>query len=316
MSGIAVLMGGHSLERDISLRGGRRIVAALEEKGHKVKPIDVDESLVKTMKTEHFDLAFLALHGKYGEDGTVQELLEILKVPYTGPGVLPSMLGMNKELAKEIFIRDGIATPRFYALSAGAFREMGASHLLDEIIERLGLPVVIKPASQGSALGIQFVHEKKDMAQALIGSLSYDDTVLLEEFVDGTEITAGVIGNDELRSLPLVEIIPKKEFFDFESMYTAGATEYFVPARLSEEVTARVQALACQIYRLFGCCDSARIDMIVRDDVPYVLELNTIPGMTETSLLPLAAKEAGIEFPDLCDLIVKLALERNAKRCS
>lgn len=307
---IAVLMGGHSLERDISLRGGRRIVSALEDKGYEVKAIDVDERLVKNMRSETIDLAFLALHGKYGEDGAIQELLDILGIPHTGPGVLSSMLGMNKELAKEIFIREGLDTPRFSALSSGAFREMGASDLLNDIVDDLGLPLVIKPASQGSALGIQFVNDRKNLAQALISSLSYDDTVLLEEFVEGTEITVGVIGNEELQALPVVEIVPKKEFFDFESMYTAGATEYFVPARLSDEMTQKVQDIACRIYRLFGCCDCARIDMIVRDNTAYVLELNTIPGMTETSLLPLGAKEAGIDFPDLCDMIVCLALAR------
>lgn len=314
MKKIAVLMGGHSLERDISLRGGRRIVSALEEKGHDVKAIDVGENLVKTMKAETFDLAFLALHGKYGEDGTVQELLDIMGIPYTGPGVLASILGMNKELAKEIILREGLATPRFFALSAGAFREMGASDLLDDIVDKLGLPMVIKPASQGSALGIQFVHERSRLAQALISSLSYDDTVLLEEFIDGAEITVGVLGNDEIKALPVVEILPQKEFFDFESMYTAGATEYFVPARISDDMTKRVQDLALSLYRLFGCRDCARIDLIIKEDTPYILELNTIPGMTDTSLLPLAAKEAGIDFPELCDLIVKLALDRQGAK--
>lgn len=309
---IAVLMGGHSLEREVSLRTGHRVQEALEQKGYPVVSIDVDEHLVKTLKRHQADLAFIALHGKYGEDGTVQELLEILDIPYTGPGVLSSILGMNKELSKEIFVKEGVPTPKFYALSSGAFKEMGASAALEDVVAKIGLPLVVKPSSQGSALGIKFVHSMDELPHALIGALSYDETVLLEEYVAGTEIAVSVIGNTEHRILPIVEIVPKKGFFDFESMYTPGMTEYFIPARLSKSIYQRSQEIAGQVYQLFSCQGVSRVDMIVGDETPYVLELNTIPGMTETSLLPMAAKEAGIEFPDLVENMVKWALEKKA----
>lgn len=312
-SKIAVLMGGHSLEREVSLRTGHRVQEALELKGYPVVTIDVDEHLVKTLKRHQTDLAFIALHGKYGEDGTVQELLEILDVPYTGPGVLSSILGMNKELSKEIFLRDGIPTPKFYALSSGAFKEMGASAALEDVVAKIGLPLVVKPSGQGSALGIKFVHAVDELPHALIGALSYDETVLLEEYITGTEIAVSVIGNSDPRILPIVEIVPKKGFFDFESMYTPGMTEYFIPARLSESAYKHAEEAAGRVYKLFGCQGVSRVDMIVRDETPYVLELNTIPGMTETSLLPMAAKEAGMEFPDLVESMVKWALEKRAK---
>lgn len=310
---IAVLMGGHSLEREVSLKTGHRVKEALGEKGYPAVSIDVDEHLVKTLKKHETDLAFIALHGKYGEDGTVQELLEILDIPYTGPGVLSSILGMNKELSKELFLREGIPTPKFYALSSGAFKEMGASAVLEDVVVKIGLPIVVKPSGQGSALGIKFVHKMEELPHALIGALSYDETVLLEEYVVGTEIAVSVIGNSEPRTLPIVEIVPKKGFFDFESMYTPGMTDYFIPARLSPSAYQRAEEVAGQVYRLFKCQGVSRVDIIVRDDIPYVLELNTIPGMTETSLLPMAAKEAGIEFPDLVESMVRWALEKKAE---
>ncbi|MBI4743908.1 MAG: D-alanine--D-alanine ligase [Actinobacteria bacterium] len=307
---IAVLMGGHSLERDISLKSGHRVAGALKEKGYRVASIDVDENLVKTLKEERFDLAFLTLHGKYGEDGTVQELLEILEMPYTGSSVLSSILGMNKELSKEFFVKENIPTPKFYALSTGAFKEMGASAALDNVIGKIGFPIVVKPSGQGSALGIKFVNKKEDLTSALIGALSYDDTVILEEYINGTEITASIIGNKETEILPLVEIVPQKEFFDFESMYTKGLTEYFVPARISDESTKKANEIAFKVYNLFDCRGACRVDMIVKDEQIYVLEINTIPGMTDTSLLPMAAKEAGMDFPDLVEKLVGLALNK------
>lgn len=307
---IAVLMGGHSLERDVSLKSGHRVITALKEKGYQVIPIDVDENLVKTLKREKVGVAFLALHGKYGEDGTIQELLEILEIPYTGSGVLSSMLGMNKELSKELFLRENISTPKFYALSTGAFKEMGASAALEELIKKIGLPIVVKPAGQGSALGIKIVQKSQELPNALIGALSYDDTVLVEEYIRGTEIAVSVIGNQKPETLPVVEILPKKSFFDFESMYAPGLTEYFVPARISEEATKKVQQIALQVYQIFGCRGACRVDMIIKDGTPYVLELNTIPGMTETSLLPMAAEAGGLQFPDLVEKLAKLALEK------
>ncbi len=309
---VAVLMGGHSLEREISLKSGHRVEEALKQKGHTVLPIDVNEQLVEILKKSKVEVAFLALHGKYGEDGTVQELLEILDIPYTGPGVLSSMLGMNKELSKEIFLREDIPTPKFYALSSGAFKEMGASAALKDITDKLGLPLVVKPSGQGSALGIKLVKKIDELPHALIAALSYDETVILEEYIKGTEIAISIIGNSEPQILPLVEIVPKKGFFDFESMYTPGMTEYFVPARLSKKVYAKAEKIALKIYELFNCHGACRVDVFVRKEKVYVLEFNTIPGMTETSLLPLSAQAAGIEFPDLAEMMVKWALEKKS----
>ncbi|MDI6690022.1 MAG: D-alanine--D-alanine ligase [Actinomycetota bacterium] len=308
---IAVLMGGRSLEREVSLKSGRRVSDALKEKGYKVIQLDINENLVNNLLREHVELVYIALHGKYGEDGTVQELLEILGVPYTGPGVYSSIVGFDKVLSKEIFQIEGIPTPKFYALSSGSFKEMGASGVLGEVIKKIGLPIVVKPACQGSALGIKFVKTPEELPSALIGALSYDDKVLLEEYIKGKEVAVSIVGNTNPKPLPVVEIVPKKEFFDFESMYTMGMTDYFVPARISKELTEKVQNTAVKVHRILRCRDVSRVDMIIgEDDVPYVLELNTSPGMTETSLLPMAAKAAGMEFPDLVDKLVRLALER------
>lgn len=308
---IAVLMGGHSLERDVSLHSGKRVTTALKKLGYRVVQIDVDEHVVNNLRKERPNLCFITLHGKFGEDGTIQELLEIMGIPYTGAGVLASMIGMDKALSKEIFRLEGIPTPDFYALSTGAIKEMGASGALKDIITKIGLPLVVKPSAQGSALGIKFVYKEEELPSALLGALSFDDKVILEKFIEGTEVAVSVIGNARPKALPAVEIAPKKGFFDFEAMYTMGMTEYFVPARLDAEMAKRVQKLAVRVYQVLKCKGAARVDFIIgkKDKVPYVIELNTIPGMTDTSLLPMAAAEAGITFEELVDRLVKIALK-------
>jgi len=307
---IAVLMGGRSLEREVSFMSGHRVSEALEEKGHEVVRLDVDENLVDNLKQAQVDLAYIALHGKYGEDGTIQELLEILDIPYTGPGVYSSRVSFDKALAKEIFMLEDIPTAPFFALSLGTFKEMGGSGALGEVIKKIGLPIVVKPACQGSALGIKIAKTREELPAALIAALSYDDKVVLEKFVKGTEVSISIIGNDNPSPLPIVEVIPQKEFFDFDSMYTMGMTDYFVPARLSKEMTKKVEEIALKVHKVLQCRDVSRVDIKIEDDIPYVLEINTSPGMTETSLLPMAAQEAGIEFSDLVEKLVGLALER------
>ncbi len=308
---IAVLMGGRSLEREVSLKSGHRVSEALERQGHPVVKLDVDENVVDRLREARPDLVYIALHGKYGEDGTIQELLEILRLAYTGPGVYASMVGFDKALSKLMFVDEGIPTPDFFALSSGVFKEMGASGALHEAIQGIGLPIVVKPASQGSALGIKIARTAEELPSALISALSYDERVLLERYIEGTEVTASILDTGEPRALPLVEIVPKKDFFDFESMYTMGMTEYFVPARLDEKVAERVRETAVKVHRLLRCRDVSRIDMIVgKDGTPYVLELNTGPGMTETSLLPMAASADGISFEELVELLVRTALGR------
>lgn len=312
---IAVLMGGRSLEREVSLKSGHRVSEALKEKGHPIIQLDIDENLVDNLKRGAPDLVYIALHGKYGEDGTIQELLEILDIPYTGPGVYSSIIGFDKAISKEIFQLEGIPTPPFYALSQGAFKEMGASGALGNIVKKLGLPLMVKPARQGSALGIKYVKTAQELPGALIGALSYDHKVIIEKYTVGTEVAVSLLGNDNPALLPIVEIVPKKEFFDFEAMYTMGQTEYFVPARLSKETTRKVEETALKVHQLLQCRDVSRVDMIVgKDGVPYVLELNTGPGMTETSLLPMAAEAAGISFPELVEKIVQMALKRKTGR--
>jgi D-alanine-D-alanine ligase len=310
---VAVLMGGRSLEREVSMMSGHRVAEALEEKGHRVVRFDVDENLVENLRQAEVDLAYIALHGKYGEDGTIQELLEILDIPYTGPGVYSSRMGFDKALAKEIFVIEGIPTAPFFALSNGTFKEMGGSGMLGEVIKKLGLPIVVKPACQGSALGIKIAKKREELPSALIAALSYDDKVVLEKYIEGTEISISIMGNKDPQPLPIVEIIPQKDFFDFESMYTMGMTDYYVPARLSEEMTKKVQEIALKVHKVLRGRDVSRVDLkIGKDNVPYVLELNTSPGMTETSLLPMSAKAAGIEFNDLVEKLVNMALERAA----
>lgn len=308
---IAVLMGGRSLERDVSLKSGQRVYEALRAKGFNVVKLDVDENLVINLRQNPVDLVYIALHGKYGEDGTVQELLEILGIPYTGPGVFSSMVGFDKALAKKIFSRKEIPTPPYFTLSAGCFREMGAAGALDRVVDELGLPIVVKPAGQGSALGIKIAHNAEELPGALIGALSYDDKVILEKFIKGTEVSVSVIGDDKPRALPVVEIKTKNEFFDFDSMYSMGKTDYFIPARLDEKLTKKVQEIAVEAHTVLDCRDVSRIDIMVSEEgEPYVLELNTSPGMTETSLLPMSAAADGIDFPDLVEMLVGFSFKR------
>lgn len=308
---IGVLMGGRSLERDVSLRSGRRVSRALGMLGHDVLDLDVDENLVPVLRREHLDLVYIALHGKFGEDGTVQELLEILDIPYTGPGVFSSAIGFNKALSKEIFLREDIPTPPFFVLSEATFQEMGALHALDAVGEKLGFPLVVKPAAQGSALGIRVAASREDLPEAVRTALHYDYRVLLEKYVNGTEVAASILGNDDLDPLPLVETVPRSGFFDFDSRYTPGLTEYYCPARLEEGVAALATETALHAHRALGCLNVSRVDIIIDGEgVPQVLELNISPGMTETSLLPMAAESAGMDFKELVRLLVRLAMEK------
>ncbi|MBE3068041.1 MAG: D-alanine--D-alanine ligase, partial [Chloroflexi bacterium] len=237
---IAVLKGGHSLERNISLKSGARVEKALGELGYAVEGIDVDERLVKRLKEMKPDAAFIAMHGRSGEDGTVQELLDILGIPYTGSDVLPSIRCMDKVLSKHTFVADGIPTPPFYAFNRDAFQELGAVDAMPIVGEALGFPIVVKPAAQGSALGIRFAGTVEELPAALISAFSFDSKVLLEQYVKGRELAVSILGR-EPRVLPIVEVIPKTEFFDFESRYTMGKTDYVVPAELADETRTQAQ---------------------------------------------------------------------------
>jgi D-alanine-D-alanine ligase len=251
------------------------------------------------------DVVFIALHGGPGENGTVQGLLDLLGIPYTGSGVLASALGLNKVVSKRLFEHAGIPTPKWVPLRAAARAEAAAS-----VREALDLPCVIKPAQEGSSLGVTIVRAAEELEPALDLAFSYGPEALAEEFIAGTEITGPVLGNDDPQVLPLVEIVPASGFYDYHAKYTPGATEEIVPARIPEERAQRARALTLAAHRLLGCRGMSRVDMIVGADDVYVLELQTIPGLTETSLLPRSAAAAGISFEQLVDRLIALALER------
>lgn len=307
MSRVAVLKGGRSYERHVSLRSGARVEDALARLGHDVVAIDVDVGVIGRLRDADVDVAFVAMHGRDGEDGTVQELLEVAGIPYTGSGVLACVRAMDKVLAKHLMQEAGIPTPDFFAFNDTAFRELGAAHALPTIEERLTFPLVVKPASGGSALGIKFARTQADVATALMSAFSYDSKVLLERHVAGRDLAVSILDGE---ALPIVEAVPREEeFYDFEARYEIGRTDFVCPADLSPELTAQAQALAVRTYELLGCAAFARVDLMLdADDQLTVLEVNPIPGLTETSLLPQAAEAAGISFDDLVARIVGLAL--------
>jgi D-alanine-D-alanine ligase len=309
MSRVVVLKGGRSLERQVSLRSGARTEHALERLGHEVVPIDVGADLVQRLRDAAPDVAFIAMHGRDGEDGTVQELLEILDIPYTGSGVLACMRATDKVLAKHLMVEAGIPTPDFFAFSETAFRELGAADALPAIEERLDFPIVVKPSSQGSALGIKFAATAADVPAALVAAFSYDSRVLLERHVDGRDLAVSILDGE---ALPIVEAVPRDDdFYDFEARYEIGRTDFICPAALPDGVTEQAQELALRTYRLLGCSAFARVDLMLgAGDELTVLEANPIPGLTETSLLPQAAEAAGISFDELVGRILDLALQR------
>jgi D-alanine-D-alanine ligase len=308
---VAVLKGGRSLEREVSLRSGTNVEGALRRLGHDVIAIDVDQHLIRTLRAERPEIAFIAMHGRGGEDGTVQELLEIIGIPYTGSGVSASARAMDKVVAKGAFSAIGVPTPAFHTFSRTAFQELGAADLLGEIVDQIGLPVIVKPAKQGSALGIKVAATQADLPGALVAALSYDDRVLVEQFIEGRELAVSVLGNgDDAWALPVVEAIPRERaFYDFESRYTPGMTDLVCPADLSDTVSQEAARLALACYRTLNCRGFGRVDMLLDESgALWVLELNTIPGMTDTSLLPMAAEAAGLGF----DEVVSRILERAA----
>jgi D-alanine-D-alanine ligase len=308
---VAVLKGGRSLERQVSLRSGARVEDALARLGHEVVPIDVGLDLIQRLRDRAPDVAFIAMHGRDGEDGTVQELLEILDIPYTGSGVLACVRSTDKVLAKHLMVERGIPTPDFYAFNETAFRELGAGEALGAIEERLDFPIVIKPSSQGSALGIKFARTAADVPAALVAAFSYDSKVLLERHVPGRDLAVSILDG---KPLPVVEAVPQgEEFYDFEARYEIGRTSFVCPAELPPEVTEQAQELAVRTYELLGCSAFARVDLMLGPgDELTVLEANPIPGLTETSLLPQAAEAAGISFDGLVARILELALAPTA----
>ena len=320
MSRVAVLKGGRSLERQVSLRSGARVEDALERLGHDVVPIDVGGDLIARLGESAPDVAFIALHGRDGEDGTIQELLEILGTPYTGSGILACSRAIDKVLTKHLLLEAGIPTPPFFAFNQTAFRELGAAKALPAIEERLDFPIVVKPSSQGSALGIKFARTPADVPAALVAAFSYDGKVLLERHVEGRDLAVSILdGAGGAEALPVVEAVPMRregggggaDFYDFEARYEIGRTAFICPAELPDDVTGRAQELALATYSLLGCRGFGRVDLMLNSAGElFVLEADPIPGLTETSLLPQAAEAAGIGFDDLVGRILELAFAR------
>ena len=308
MTRVAVLKGGRSLERQVSLRSGARVEDALGRLGHKAVSIDVGLDLIQRLRGARPDVAFIAMHGRDGEDGTIQELLEILGIPFTGSGVLACVRATDKVLAKHLLIEAEIPTPDFFAFNETAFRELGAAEALGAIEERLEFPIVVKPSSQGSALGIKFARSPADLPAALVSAFSYDSKVLLERHVDGRDLAVSILDGEPL---PVVEAVPRDDsFYDFQARYEIGRTTFTCPADLSNGLTEQAQELALATYSLLGCRAFGRVDLMLGPNgVLTVLEANPIPGFTETSLLPQAAEAAGVSFDALVERILELALE-------
>jgi D-alanine-D-alanine ligase len=275
-------------------------------------PIDVGHDLVERLRAESPDVAFVALHGRDGEDGTVQELLEVLGIPYTGSGIASCIRSWDKVLAKHEMRAAGIPTPDFYAFGETAFKELGAAAVLPAIEERLDFPIVVKPAAQGSALGIKFARTAADVPTALVAAFSYDQKVLLERHVEGRDLAVSIVETGgEAQVLPVVEAVPSQEaFYDFEARYSIGETAFVVPAEIGDALTGRAQALALEVWELFGCAGFARVDLMLASETDelFVLETNPIPGLTDTSLLPQAAEAAGVGFDEVIERILRSAL--------
>lgn len=311
---VAVLAGGLSLEREVSLRSGRRVAEALTDRGHHVTRLDLDERLVDRLVDSDVDVCSLALHGKAGEDGTIQGLLELLGLPYTGPDAVASAVAWDKAVCKGLLARAGIATPDWVAVSSDAIQDMGAAGALDRVADRLGSALVVKPSQGGASMGVRRAEPGPDLASALVTAFSYHDVALVERFISGTEVAVSLLDG---APLPAVEIVPRVGAYDFAARYTHGATEFFAPARLDDATLERCRQIAVDAYELVGCRDVSRADLMVDDDGrPWILELDTCPGMTETSLLPMAAEAGGWDFPTLCERIIRLGAARDAEKPS
>ncbi|KPK29411.1 MAG: D-alanine--D-alanine ligase [Nitrospira bacterium SG8_35_1] len=303
---LALLAGGKSGEREVSLKGAEEVARALDPQKYDVKRYDPATDLAElATKADSLDVAFILLHGPFGEDGTVQGFLDLLAIPYQGSGVLGSAIAMDKNLSKILYRNAGLKVPEWYMAAKEDIKNP------DKILGQLGLPLVIKPATQGSSLGMTIARSEDDIARGLKKAFAIDRQVMVEEFIAGREITGGVIGNEELTALPLVEIIPgdEYEFFDYEAKYQPGASKEICPADLEEPITIRAQNYALAAHRALQLRGYSRTDMIVSGDDIYMLETNTIPGMTPTSLLPQAAAAAGLDFSALLDRLIELALE-------
>ncbi len=299
---VLVLCGGTSTEREVSLRSGRAVCNALKEAGYRAELLDIDHTNIGRIAELRPDVCYIALHGKGGEDGCIQGMLEWLEIPYTGPEVTASAICIDKLMTKEILSASGVSTPDYVNVDESTTPE--------ELEERFGLPLVVKAACQGSSIGVEIVRSRERIAGAIEEAAGYGDRIMVEKFLSGRELTVPIIGNDELRVLPVIEITSEGEFYDYSSKYTPGMSHHIIPARISEETCRETVREALAAYRALGCIGISRVDVILGEDQkPYVIEVNTAPGMTGTSLVPDAAAYEGISFPELVSTIVELALE-------
>jgi D-alanine-D-alanine ligase len=312
---LVVLRGGTSMERDISFVTGNRVQHALERLGHEVHPLDIEDATTEVLMELAPEAAFVCLHGPGGEDGTVQALLETLGIAYTGSGPLSSIRCMDKDYAKRAARAAGIPTPPFRTFFRRAMNEMGAAAALDTAADSLGYPLVVKPAHEGSSFGLSRVEEPGGLLDAVYEAFGYDAKILLERWVDGTEVCVPVLepAGEEPKVLGLVEIRPREGAYNFEAKYTPGATDFAIPAEIPPEAAANLAETALDTYRALGCSGYARIDTIFAEGTPWVIDVKTIPGFTETSTFPLAAEAAGISFESLVEAILEAALQTEAR---
>lgn len=303
---VALLSGGKSAEREVSLKSGEQVFQTLDKERYEILRYDPRDDLPKLAgDAAMIDVALIILHGRLGEDGTIQGLLESLGIPYQGSGVLGSALAMNKLISKQLYVQAGIPVAPHLILDRRNPASLGA------VAEQLGFPVVVKPEHEGSSIGLSIVRSEQELSKALEAAWKFDRRCMIEQFISGIEVTGGVLGNDTLEALPLIEIIPGEgyEFFDYQAKYTPGASKEICPARISAELTKKAKDYALRAHQVLCCRGYSRTDMIIRGEDIFVLETNTIPGMTQTSLFPQAAAVAGLSFSALLDRLIELALE-------
>ena len=297
---IGVLMGGLSSEREVSLDSGKAVLKALAGKGYDAVAVDVGRDAADRIRTSGMEIAFNALHGKFGEDGAIQGMLEIMGIPCTGSGILASAMGMNKIISKTLFKAYGLQVGPFLSVSRGD------SNMLKTAQSEIGFPLVVKPSSEGSSVGVSLVHAQSDFDAAVKLAFSYDPEILVERYIRGMEVQVGILGE---RALGAIEIVPKDVFYSYKAKYEQGMSDHFFPARIPKDVYTRTLDAGLLAHRALGCRGYSRVDFIIDNDgVPYILEVNTLPGMTATSLLPEIAQGAGIPFPDLVEQILRLAI--------
>lgn len=308
---VAILAGGWSSESAISSKSGKAAFDALDRDRYDVTMYDPKDDLDKVIANkDRIDIAFILLHGRYGEDGKMQGMLDILGIPFVGSGVLSSAMAVNKHIAKMVYRAEGLKVAKDMVINRASGLSMDT--LAVKIIETLGPNTVIKPVEEGSSIGMSVCHDKAEISDGLKKAFEYGDETMIEEYIRGTEITCCVMGNEELKTLPLIEIVPRSQyrFFDYEAKYKAGATEEICPAPIEKGLAERARAIAVRAHRALKCSVWSRSDMIIRDKDIYLLETNTIPGMTETSLFPLAARQAGMSFSGLLEKLITLSMEK------